>query len=424
MSVLVVAESPDHAQQLMKLLATIGLSSAQVVHNGDQAWNVALAKELTFVALGWRVPGVSGLAFLNRLRRHALAALTPVLVASQHLGDADFALLQEFPCTSHLPIPWTTNEIRARYQGLLKEADWYKKNGALVESLVEMAGQDGDRALELMRGPLAAAPNVAPLAILTARMLRQHGHLEQARTVLADLLARDPDSVLGHSEAGKVHFLLGDHARAKRSLELAHQRSPRNLERLALLGEASLSEGRAEDAEQMFSQALEIDPKDPVSQVGMSLVKTAQGTAVVPNKDAVGFALAGILNGKAIALARSGKVGEAVTHYQAALGCLLGGIAMAQVSFNVGLAFLRWRKPQDALPWFERAVALSGGRLRKAEKYAATISGAATEQQTFALGDAGDFEKIAAGDKGGGYQPLEKPVEDPAGFEEESLLGK
>lgn len=58
-----------------------------------------------------------------------------------------------------------------------------------------------------------------------------------------------------------------------------------------------------------------------------------------------------------------------MAQYRAALQLVSDPYAAAQVMFNLGLGYLRWRKTDEARQWFEAAAAKSGGRLAKARRY-------------------------------------------------------
>ena len=42
---------------------------------------------------------------------------------------------------------------------------------------------------------------------------------------------------------------------------------------------------------------------------------------------------------------------------------------MSRVAFNIGLAYMRWRRKDEAMIWFERSMTLSGGTFEKAQRY-------------------------------------------------------
>ena len=76
--------------------------------------------------------------------------------------------------------------------------------------------------------------------------------------------------------------------------------------------------------------------------------------------------------------------------YQAALEHVSDPDTRAKLSFNLGLGYLRWDKPDVAVPWFEQAADLTDRGFEKAAKY-----------------------MQLAKKKMGSRKPVDKPVEKP-----------
>src|SRR5436190_648683 len=63
--------------------------------DGADAWKLLEKTKFDIIILDWKLPSVSGVALMNRLRRNKDYQFTPVLVISGFLGKKDFSLLEE-----------------------------------------------------------------------------------------------------------------------------------------------------------------------------------------------------------------------------------------------------------------------------------------------------------------------------------------
>ena len=77
---------------------------------------------------------------------------------------------------------------------------------------------------------------------------------------------------------------------------------------------------------------------------------------------------AGILNCIGVNMVRSGQFSDGIEHYNSALVHVNDEGIKAKLSFNLGLGYLRWKKPQQALDWFQRSKTYNP-EFKKAEKY-------------------------------------------------------
>jgi tetratricopeptide (TPR) repeat protein len=375
---LIALEETRESELVVRHLAQLGVKPILRVASGQEAWQKLMTRKVDLLIIGWGLREVSGLALLNRFRQLPGYELTPVMVVSQRVSAEDFSLLQELACIKHLlKTPLTRVNFEAAFNDLLDDATWYARNTNLIENLLEFAEKDGAKALSLLRTPLVKAPNPIPLALLMARKLRESGYAAEAMGLLGDILKKDPGSVPALSETGKSHFLKGDHVEASRFLEQAQVLSPKNVARLCLLGEIDLVQDKQSVAMMRFTKALEIDPKEPTSSAAVQLIASGQGNRIkeLSGGSDVTRSLASMLNMNAIGLVRSGRYGEGLEAYFAALNLITQNPVRARVAYNVGLAFLRWGKLEKALEWFQHAADIADPSFGKAATYVTLVEG-------------------------------------------------
>lgn len=370
---MISVEEAKHAELLMRALRDHGVQHVGNRDDGNAAWESLLERTYQLVVLGWQLPGVAGLVLLNRLRRHQLYRVTPILIFSSRLTEVDFRLLEELPCTRLLDCAKATRgDVTAAVDALIEEGDWYRENSGMIENVLDFIEADGSQALHLLRGPLKNAPNPVPLGVLMGRTLREYGFVDEAAELLQAVLARNAQSVPVLTELGKVMHLQGNEKEAFKLLERATALSPSNLQRLCLLGEVSLAMGETEAAQRHLGAALGIDPDDSVASAGMELAKKAT-FPTAPSADAVARMLAATLNLRGVTLARQGRSAEAIEQYQGAMRVLLRNVDRARVAFNIGLCYMRWQKVAEARQWFLEADRFGEGKFTKPGQYLAKL---------------------------------------------------
>lgn len=368
-TVLVVDDDEVARNLIANYLGRLGVAEVDQREDGVSAWAALGEKHYDLIVLDWKLPGLSGLALFNRIRQRRVYRTVPLLVVSGLLEKQDFRLLQEFPCTSLMEKPFTMLLFQNRLEELQKESIWYGQNNALIDSVLEALGNDPKKAEALLKQVLKNAPNPLPLALLAAKRLVKSRMLKTARLVLESILRLDDQSVIALNELGKTLHLLGEHAKARDLLRQAHKISPQNLQRLCLLGEVELNLSDPEAAQKYFEKALAVDPDDKKANAGVVVSGNMQEMLEAPRPMQIPSTFASLLNTLGIVHVRSGEYAKGIEQYRAALAFLHAKDDAARVSFNLGLGFLRWGKPQDALPWFQRSERLAPSGFGKSAAY-------------------------------------------------------
>lgn len=369
-SVLLALETGAPAETVSKILASLDVTKVTVRDSGTGAWQAILAFPYDMVIMGWRLPGVNGLALFNRVRQIQHYQTVPMIVCSQAVKSEEFALLSEFPCSRLATEQLTKGYLTGIYRDVIDEAGWYRTNAALIESLIDFAEKNASKAIGLLKGPLAKAPNPAPLAMLMARKLRDNGFYAEAESVIRDHLLKFPDGPVAYAELGKILYMQHRYKEAQDVLERAHMASPKNMARLCLLGEIDLTLANPSGALSRFARVLEIDAESPTGKVGVQIVKAGNANAV-GRQMSVPRSLASMLNIAAIGNVRRKNYDEAIEGYTAALNLASEREARFKLCFNLGLGFLRWGKLDKSVEWFRVSCEMADGAFEKANRFLA-----------------------------------------------------
>ena len=364
-SVLILEDDVPLAGMLTNELRSIGVRSVDRYENGNQAWKACQKKHYDFIIMDWKVPALSSLALFNRLKQDSYYRNTPIMVMSGFLDKKDFSLLGEFHNASNIEKPFAVKFLINKMQVLLKESRWFVQQESRFKSLVSELERNQELDENELIKVVNEAPNPVPVAICLAKALREKLKYDLAESILLKALKYSDNTVL-LSEIGKIYLQKGDNEKAKSFLKRATKKSPDNLERLCNLGDLHLKDLDVEEANEAFHRACSIDNENPIAKSGKVLVnnieKWMSGVISIPET------FAGILNSIGVNMVRSGQFSDGIEHYNSALIHVNDEIIKAKLSFNLGLGYLRWNKPQEALDWFQKSKIYCPD-FKKAEKY-------------------------------------------------------
>ena len=437
-SVLVVDDDELARNLIANHLGRMGMGTVDLVEDGDAAWQKIQEKSrensqessrensYDLIILDWKLPGLSGLALFNRIRQHPGYRVTPLLVVSGLLEKQDFRLLAEFPCTGLMEKPFTKVLFENRVADLLREVEWYGQNAALVDGLLEAVDGNAAKIEQLVKQILKKAPNPVPLALVAARRLVKCRMLKPAEAVLESVLKFDENCVVALNELGKIRHFQGRHRDALGVLQAASKLSPQNVQRLCLIGEVELNLDDPAGAQASFAKAMVIDDETEIARAGAVIAGNMRALGFPPPApDGVPRTFASVLNTLGIALVRNREYARGLEQYRAAMVFLPRRGDAARVAFNLGLGYLRWGRPEEALPWFQKSTALLPEGFGRSSRYVSkllaeggSLDEAAINEESIApkrlpedgrLADAGSLEAADEGTAGAAGEPSTAP---------------
>lgn len=378
-SVLVLEDDVPLAGMITNELRALGIRTVDRYENGNQAWKACQKKHYDFILMDWKVPALSSLALFNRFKQDSYYRNTPIMVMSGFLDKKDFSLLGEFHNASNIEKPFAVKFLLNKMQVLMKESRWFTQQESQLKSLITDLDKNHNLDEDQLVKVVTDAPNPVPVALCLGKALREKGRYDLAEGILLNALKYTDNAVL-LSEAGKVYLLKGDREKAKSFLKRASQKSPDNLERLCNLGNLHLKDLDIDEANEAFNRAWAIDSENTVAKAGKVLVnnieKWMSGAISVPET------FAGILNSIGVNMVRSGQFSAGIEHYTSALVHVNDEVNKAKLSFNLGLGYLRWNKPQQALDWFQKSKVYDP-EFKKAEKYIDSLERDYHEKESF-----------------------------------------
>ncbi len=366
-NVLVVDDDSLCLKLTVSQLKSLGATKIDTADDGESGFNQAKSTTYSLIVQDWKLPGLSGIALYNRVRRLPAYQWTPILVVSGFLNKNDFKLLQEFPCTALAEKPFTQKIIKDRITKLNDESTWYQHHRVLVDEVFATVNHDPTKISQVIYGVIKKSPNPTPLVLIAVKALTNLGAFKTAQAVLESLIKIDPDSIMARNELGKVLMHRGKHQEALRVLEKCENFSSQNISRLCLMGEANLNLTDFDKARDYFSKALSLDSDDPKAADGYRVSQNL--IEHIPQPTQMGQSFASLLNTVGIAMIHSGNFQKGVEQYQSALTFLKKPLESSKITFNLGLGYLKWGKAETALDWFRKSKDFSHGEFTKSENY-------------------------------------------------------
>lgn len=429
-SVLVLDDDEVARNLIANYFNRLGVSNVETFEYAKDALEAIKSRRFDFIVSDWKLQGMSGLTFFNRVRALPDYRNTPLMVVSGFVKKDDFRLLQEFPCTSLVEKPFTKVIFQKCVDSLVAESVWYGQNTALIDAVLQAVKFDGKKAEQLIREIAKKAPNPVPLAVLAAKRLIKNDLLDSAKNILQMIVEKDDHCVPALSELGKIKHMQGEHLSALDLLRAAVKLSPHNIRRLCVLGEVELNLNDPNSARQYFAKALVIDPDSDMAHAGMVVADNMDEFVPVSSPISIPRNFASLMNTMGITLVRNGQFSKGIEQYQSAMYFLENNDDNAKVAFNLGLGFLRWGKPKDALPWFRKSEQLVGDGRSKSAGYVQLLlkkigvnSKIATGTDAIVEDTVANFDKVTKASKQINYIAADDDVEsvDTTAFEQASL---
>jgi tetratricopeptide (TPR) repeat protein len=136
-----------------------------------------------------------------------------------------------------------------------------------------------------------------------------------------------------------------------------------------MLGEVELNLNDPETARVYFAKALVIDPDSDLAHAGIVVADNMDEFVPLTNAAGIPRNFASLMNTMGITFVRNGQFSKGIEQYRSAMYFLENSEDNAKVAFNLGLGFLRWGRPKDALPWFRKSEQLVGDGDSKSAGY-------------------------------------------------------
>ncbi len=146
-------------------------------------------------------------------------------------------------------------------------------NALALQTIIAVAQNEPDRALQVAQAAVQAAPESATALIALSYAQQARFDLEGARASLEEAVKREPENALAWARLAEMHASFGHLGRALDAAEKAAALQPNLARTQTVLGFAYLMQVRTRQAREAFEKAIALDQADPLPRLGLGLAK-------------------------------------------------------------------------------------------------------------------------------------------------------
>ncbi|MFH1135188.1 MAG: tetratricopeptide repeat protein [Pseudomonadota bacterium] len=313
---LFVDASPHYRKAGAALLRDLGFSEFMMATNGTEAWSLIKSYNIDFVISSWQLlPEMSGLVLLKVVRADAAFSATSFLLVVDEITKSQVIAAGEAGVTDIIIRPFTRDIFKRKVDGALKgdEDPQAKESRKLMDQGQELLKQGRyDEALNSFKRILNISES-AEVYYNLGYIKTAQGKYEEAIAAFRKATQINNAFARAYQKMGEVYAKLGREEEAQKCLELA--------------AEIYMDKNMDENAEQIYMQALQINPKT-----------------------------LNIYNSLGILYRRQGKFNEAIKMYRKARRV---NPYDEHIYYNMARVFMSLNELKDAAKCLTRAVELN-----------------------------------------------------------------
>jgi len=302
--------------------------------------------------------------FHQRLVRHEVAAKTKRIVLAPELNLSVLSLVSDCGLRKALQLAAALSNLGLRMQEINKEDDNRSASQSVVHNL-RMLHNNGNlfEFEQAVEEAYAAYPHDFIVKLEFGHLCFRRSKYEQARDLALRIVQLEPHNVRAMSLLARAEMKLGERENALRILDAANKICPHNPDRLTLMGDVLMLQGKQQEAKGKYLAALSVNPtakdvRENLSQCVLTEEEIDQSIKIFaePLSEAE---VAAFLNTAGIHALNQNRFEDALKLYQAALVHLTDKLLKASVHYNLGLANRKHNKNDQAIVAFQECLKLN-----------------------------------------------------------------
>ncbi len=355
----------DVKEALRNELKRSGVQKIEIAANVDEARQKLGEDEDALLVLEWDQDPGEAVKVLEATKKENTIEVRPILLIAKAMSQQLVATAYEYHVSQAFAGEVSQKILAERLREISRQEEnnepLKKVFGKVISAKTQ--GQYGV-AEGILEEIMNRIPNNDRIAAELAEVYIAQDKWDQARDLVSIYADKTPANMRILHIYGRCLMRKGDFESASEVLEKAKAFNPYNSERLIDLGYSLLNQNRIDEARNNFKEARSIDPSSKKARSGMGQVMLLEGDVnqalslmknVADNKE-----LASLFNMSAVLSMRQGRFQAGMSLYDAALQSLdqADKNTLAMLHFNRGVGFKRWKKPEEAITWFAKAVDL------------------------------------------------------------------
>jgi DNA-binding response OmpR family regulator len=336
--------------------------------------------EYEMVVVDWKMPVISGLAFLNRLRSLSQYQMVPVVVITGYLDPKNSRILTDIPFVKVVQKPFLPAELRDVLSEMNLQHKWYAEQTKKIERAFTNLSENGSQGVYTVRKLISQTESPGFLALAAGRILSDKELYSDAEEIFKEILRKDRENLPAITELSKILILSGRVVQAREILRDAVKVSPDNLARLLLLSDAELRTEGPETALNTLARAESIDPTNEEVINHKRVTQNVLEFGKHNNDLTIPDGFASLLNSIGISFVKDGDIDKGIEHYKSASDYVKDPDSKSKLAFNVGLGYMRQKDFASSHEWMTKSLYL-GKTFDKAEKFIEKLAPYALEQK-------------------------------------------
>lgn len=367
----VIDSDPQAANAIAETLRQIGVPQIHIFHDGDSAWqHIESNAQPQVIIHEWRIPGMTGPVFIQRLRQKGLDI--PLVVCSSLIQKSDAPLLHDMSVSQIVEKPVRPKQLIMAIGWAIMQYEQPTESKSLERRIIQC----------LSLGEFATARNLRTqfLAHSDTTQARRHyiegafAYYENNVLLAIEHLKKSLDksnreNIDIMSLLGRALLKIGDYRSAMAFMEKVSHISPQNIERICALADVQMETGQIDKAKYNLERAQSMDETNELvqhMQAKHALLCDDKDRArdLIQNSQSSEEMLS-FLNNIAVAKSKVGELDQSIALYRKLLQVLpaehLEYLAVAH--YNMSLAFVRHNDLVSAHRHLEQAIQIGFSRV-------------------------------------------------------------
>ncbi|MBI2601779.1 MAG: response regulator [Deltaproteobacteria bacterium] len=355
-----IIDSDRHALNAAKALTDkLGIKNVKLFEDGATAWEELKSSKETppqLIISEWRVRGVSGSAFIQRMKDMGLGDST-IFVTSSLITQKELPLLEEIGVDHVVDKPVDEQSFSEHLIRTVRD-NVYPRDSRAIERKVRklLWANKVDQASFLLKSLMddeETPPQIKQL--LQSEVEFYQGNYEVAKNLAYQCLEQYNDSPYFLNLLGKILMKIAAFKEALICLEKAHKKCPYNIERISNMAVANIQLGWLDKALEFIEEAKQLD-KDAASvkeiecRYAWEMGDEERARTLFAQIDN-SKAIISYMNNRAISFVKAGRKEDGISLYQRTLNIIPPERRdlFGAVSYNLSLAYARTGQRQKAL---------------------------------------------------------------------------
>jgi DNA-binding response OmpR family regulator len=350
---------PDSDVQfyVSETLKKLGVNEYHSLVDGEEAYKyLSKNKEPDLIIMEWKIPKISGVALVQRIRKLGFNRCFIVIISSL-VKTTEHSLLQELGIEAVIEKPFDGTKLSKELIGVTQRARKPLEQGPLERKIrILLASKKFNDAKKLLMEYMKR-PQISKFSKLQMQAEFEYGtgNYGAASNHALSVLKSTGGSVLLFSLLGKCFIKLKDFKTALKCFEKAHELSPTNMDRILTLVDLKQDSGNTVEAKSLLDEAKKIDPTsneviEMDYRIAIKNSENQKASQILKNLNSL-TGVIGLINNDAVARIRSGNFEDGIKLYKNALESLTEDLNEYKglITYNLALAHARNKDLKNAL---------------------------------------------------------------------------